>query len=162
MEQVEGEKLESLAEFAAGAGHEINNPVAVIYGRAQLLLAKETDPERRRALLTMGTQAMRIHEMIADLMLFARPPEPIPEQVDLVPLVTETFASLAARADQQGVTLRFQPPKAPVEAWADPIQVRVVLVNLITNSLEALAKGGTRSEERRVGKECRSRWSPYH
>ena len=22
--------------------------------------------------------------------------------------------------------------------------------------------GGTRSEERRVGKECRSRWSPYH
>ena len=23
-------------------------------------------------------------------------------------------------------------------------------------------KGGTRSEERRVGKECRSRWSPYH
>ena len=27
-----------------------------------------------------------------------------------------------------------------------------------------LADGGegTRSEERRVGKECRSRWSPYH
>ena len=23
-------------------------------------------------------------------------------------------------------------------------------------------KGGIRSEERRVGKECRSRWSPYH
>ena len=22
--------------------------------------------------------------------------------------------------------------------------------------------GGGRSEERRVGKECRSRWSPYH
>ena len=22
--------------------------------------------------------------------------------------------------------------------------------------------GGDRSEERRVGKECRSRWSPYH
>ena len=22
--------------------------------------------------------------------------------------------------------------------------------------------GGARSEERRVGKECRSRWSPYH
>jgi len=24
------------------------------------------------------------------------------------------------------------------------------------------ADSGTRSEERRVGKECRSRWSPYH
>src|SRR2546429_4192345 len=25
-----------------------------------------------------------------------------------------------------------------------------------------IADDGTRSEERRVGKECRSRWSPYH
>ena len=35
------EKLEALAEFAAGAGHEINNPLATIIGRAQLLLKDE-------------------------------------------------------------------------------------------------------------------------
>ena len=28
--------------------------------------------------------------------------------------------------------------------------------------LEQVAKAPRRSEERRVGKECRSRWSPYH
>src|SRR3989442_10051084 len=28
--------------------------------------------------------------------------------------------------------------------------------------MEDLATGRMRSEERRVGKECRSRWSPYH
>ena len=27
---------------------------------------------------------------------------------------------------------------------------------------ELVEPGATRSEERRVGKECRSRWSPYH
>src|SRR5258708_34444183 len=41
----------------------------------------------------------------------------------------------------------------------------------VSNKLEALAafferylieRGLPRSEERRVGKECRSRWSPYH
>ncbi|MCA9048009.1 MAG: hypothetical protein KDA89_04740, partial [Planctomycetaceae bacterium] len=37
-------KLDSLGEFAAGAGHEINNPVAAISGRAQMLLRDETDP----------------------------------------------------------------------------------------------------------------------
>ena len=26
----------------------------------------------------------------------------------------------------------------------------------------SVCKGLSRSEERRVGKECRSRWSPYH
>ena len=73
---VESEKLEALVEFAAGAGHEINNPLTVISGRAQLLLRDETDPERRHALALIVAQAMRIHEMIADLMLFARPPRP--------------------------------------------------------------------------------------
>ena len=28
--------------------------------------------------------------------------------------------------------------------------------------LSGVVNGHTRSEERRVGKECRSRWSPYH
>src|SRR3712207_7007651 len=28
--------------------------------------------------------------------------------------------------------------------------------------VDVLVGGGDRSEERRVGKECRSRWSPYH
>src|SRR3712207_7165800 len=34
---------------------------------------------------------------------------------------------------------------------------------LLPAHVRAVAAGGTaRSEERRVGKECRSRWSPYH
>ena len=46
--QAEGErlhsaKLEALAEFAAGAGHEINNPLAVISGQAQYLLSHEAN-----------------------------------------------------------------------------------------------------------------------
>ena len=31
-----------------------------------------------------------------------------------------------------------------------------------TGTFEAYEKRDKRSEERRVGKECRSRWSPYH
>ena len=32
----------------------------------------------------------------------------------------------------------------------------------LVNTKEMFAKAIKRSEERRVGKECRSRWSPYH
>ncbi len=74
---LEAEKLEALAEFAAGAGHEINNPLTVISGRAQLLLRDEKDPERRRTLALIRAQAVRVNEMIADMRLFARPPEPV-------------------------------------------------------------------------------------
>ena len=31
-----------------------------------------------------------------------------------------------------------------------------------SDSVGGTSTAGTRSEERRVGKECRSRWSPYH
>ena len=33
---------------------------------------------------------------------------------------------------------------------------------LITKNNYEIGRATTRSEERRVGKECRSRWSPYH
>ena len=68
-------RLESLAEFAAGAGHELNNPLATIVGRVQLLLRDETDPARRQALETIAGQAYRVRDMISDVMLFARPPQ---------------------------------------------------------------------------------------
>ena len=82
-------KLEALAEFAAGAGHEINNPVATIVGRAELLLKGETNPERRQALLTIGAQALRIRDMIGDLMLFARPPKPELQSLNLVEVLCQ-------------------------------------------------------------------------
>ena len=36
------------------------------------------------------------------------------------------------------------------------------LAELSNLSIHGISNIETRSEERRVGKECRSRWSPYH
>ena len=90
-----------MAEFAAGAGHEINNPLTVISGRAQLLLREETDPERRHALALISAQAMRVYEMIADMMLFARPPRPELQPVELVELIDELVADFLPRCTRQ-------------------------------------------------------------
>ena len=94
-EMLERLKLDALADFAAGAGHEMNNPLAVISGRAQLLLRDERDIERRHALALIRTQALRVHEMIADLMLFARPPAIKTETVNLSALLERIFAEAA-------------------------------------------------------------------
>ena len=74
LDELEQAKLDALKELAYGASHEINNPLANISARAQTLLRDEPDPERRRALEAIQQQALRAHEMISDLMLFARPP----------------------------------------------------------------------------------------
>ena len=97
------DRLESLAEFAAGAGHELNNPVATIVGRVQLLLRDETDPARRQALETIAGQAYRIRDMISDVMLFARPPEGESCESDLVELVAEVVLGVTqGRPERQG------------------------------------------------------------
>src|SRR5262245_35834138 len=80
---VEAAKLQALYNFAYGLSHEINNPLANISARAQTLLVDEKNPQRRRKLATIVQQAFKAHEMIADLMLFARPPTMRPQGVDL-------------------------------------------------------------------------------
>lgn len=75
--------IDCLAEFAAGAGHELNNPLAIISGLAQNLLKTETDPRKRASYSTIIAQTVRACEMIADVRGFARPPKPEPEVFDL-------------------------------------------------------------------------------
>ncbi len=141
-ETLETEKLEAMAEFAAGAGHEINNPLAIIAGRAQLFLRDETDPERRRELALMNAQVKRAYEMIADMRLFARPPRPELETVDLVGLIDTLVADLTPQAAERSVTLCRQGDAGPIEAEIDPTQLSVAIHAMCRNSLEAIGYDG--------------------
>jgi signal transduction histidine kinase len=139
---LEVEKLEAMAEFAAGAGHEINNPLTVISGRAQLLLRDETDAERRHALALISTQAMRVYEMIADMMLYARPPRPELQQVELLKLIDAVVADLSPRSAAQDTAIGRSGDPGPILVEADPVQFQVALRAICQNSLDALQSGG--------------------
>jgi signal transduction histidine kinase len=135
-------KLQALYNFAYGLSHEINNPLANISARAQTLLVDEPNPERRRKLATIVQQAFRAHEMIADLMLFARPPALRPEKVDLAVLADTVVAEMQEAAREQGTPLIRSGDAGPLMATVDPNQIAVALKALIQNSLEALRQGG--------------------
>jgi len=140
--RLETEKLNAMKELAYGASHEINNPLANIALRAQTLFKEEADPQRRRTLLAMYRQAMRAHEMISDLMLFARPPELDLHPIDLVELIDRLVAELADTARQYGATLSHDRTAASVMVLGDPVQLTVALRGLCENSLEATGRGG--------------------
>jgi signal transduction histidine kinase len=129
-------KLEALAEFAAGAGHEVNNPLGTITGRVALLLKSEDDPERRRMLETIGGQAHRIKDMIGDAMTFARPPEPLKEVCDVCLIVREVVAQMTRLFPD--VRIETDIAATTVSLSIDPEQFRVVIAALVRNSVEAI------------------------
>jgi len=131
-------KLDALAEFAAGAGHELNNPLAVIVGRAQLLAAQIDDPDAAKALEIVMAQARRAHRILRDLMFVARPSEPRPRAFRPAEALRSTLAEFQDECDDRGVRLiaEFEDPDAV--AWLDPDVPRHVVSELVRNALQAV------------------------
>ncbi len=144
-------RLEALREFAYGAGHEINNPLANIAARAQALLIDEKDPERRRRLSTIVDQAFRARDMIGGLMLFARPPKPQRAAVAVDGLVRPVVEAAQPAATARGVRFEYSPPPAPVEAFVDAAQVVEALRVIVANAFEAVEDGGRVAIDGRAG-----------
>lgn len=133
--------LEALAEFAAGAGHEINNPLATIIGRAQQLLKDERNPQRRQMLQSIGAQAYRVRDMIGDTMLFGRPPAPELQRVTLADVVLQVVSKFGEQFEQSNC--KVETTIAPNSAiHADPVQLAIVLNELLRNSRHALQPDG--------------------
>lgn len=141
-ERLRERKLRALAEFAAGAGHEINNPLAVISGQAQYLLAQEPDPARQRSLQKIVGQAQRVHHILTDLMQFARPPQPRPQVVNASALIGEAIARVQELAAGKRVRLECPPVEPPVFVLADPKQAQAALTALLRNAVEAAPADG--------------------
>ncbi|WP_146441498.1 sensor histidine kinase [Botrimarina colliarenosi] len=135
-------KLDAMKELAYGASHEINNPLANIALRAQTLLKREDDPDKRKAFEAMHRAAMRAHEMISDLMLFARPPQLVKGSIDLREVVRTVLEELSPRAVASETALSAQTAGEPVVIDADAEQLAVAIRAVAENSLDALGRGG--------------------
>lgn len=85
------------AQFAYGLTHEINNPLANITGRADLLLRETKDPRHQKSLRTIIDSSMRAYEMLAEMMLAIQRPPLRLQPMDLRRPLNTWFSSLTAR-----------------------------------------------------------------
>lgn len=154
LQQMRAELLRSrtlamIAEMAAGAGHELNGPLSVISGRAQMLRETATDPDVQRALDLIHTKAHECSRIVSELMDFARPQPPRLEPVDLIELLGEIREQWLSQSGLAASRFVLRAPPAAAEAprrarpgpllLADREQIRTVLVELCRNATEAIA-----------------------
>jgi signal transduction histidine kinase/HD-like signal output (HDOD) protein len=135
--------LATTGEMASGAAHEINTPLAVISGRAQLMRDRSKTEEERKVWQLIADQAQRISDIITDLMDLTSPPPPKPRRLDAGKLLKDAADAFSAEHPQAlpaRVDIDTAEPTPPV--WADAGQIARVLVELMTNAANA-AQGPT-------------------
>jgi signal transduction histidine kinase len=141
-ERVQRRNVAALGEMAAGAAHEINNPLAIISGRAQQLAADEAVPARQEMLKTIIQQASRVSDILAELRQFAHPPAPRLAEVDAAAMARDVVAEFQRGLTAKGTQLRLEAPDAPAAIRVDRDQVAGALREIVKNALEACTNSG--------------------
>jgi signal transduction histidine kinase len=143
--QVSRQSLAAVAEMAAGAAHEINNPLAVISGRAQLLAAKASSAQDKESAELIARKAQEISDIATELLNFARPPVPAPARLEVAALFDQVRLAVEnknlPKTAGARVDIQLQPGCPPL--WADPAQLKDVLLELVGNAAQAAGKAVT-------------------
>ena len=135
---LQNERLAAVGQLAAGAAHEINNPLAIISARTQLLEIKEEDERKREVLQLIISQIERISTILTDLMDFARPAPPHFGDVDLRQVLEKTLALSKSGLESQGVTVLADIDAGLPKVRGDKAQLEQVFLNLAINAQHAL------------------------
>ncbi len=136
------QKLAALAEFAAGAGHEINNPLAVVVGRAQLLLTRSDDPESTRSLQIILDQALRAHRILRDLIFVARPPVLRRRRCRPAEILQMCLRGFLSEFETRGIRLIDEIGESDANMVADPEALNHLAQILLRNAIQATPNGG--------------------
>jgi signal transduction histidine kinase len=136
------DRLATIGELAAGAAHEIRNPLTAIKSSLQYLCGKSQDETAKRLLNTALEETGRIEEILSGLLSLSRPSEIRKERHDLLENLEETLELISFQAKKQKIRVVKEFPPPPIELNGDKSQLKQLFLNLFLNSLQAMNEGG--------------------
>lgn len=147
------EALARLGEMAAVIAHEVKNPLAGIRGAIQMIGKRPGSEEDGRIIKEVLGRIDGLSEMMKDLLLFARPPQPRIATVELMPLIRATVDLFRLDPAVQAVAIELRGAAPPLPL--DPVLMQTVLLNLLINSAHAMkGQGRITIEVRADGEWC--------
>ncbi len=141
---VHSSKMAALGEMAAGVAHEVNNPLAVIKGKADQLKRAvhlgRLDPEVvGRTATVISETAERIAKIIRGLRSFARDGESDPfQRATLQTILDESFELCRSRFHHNGIELRVAGEMNGLQIECRSVQIGQVVLNLLNNAADAV------------------------
>jgi signal transduction histidine kinase len=138
------EHLATLGELATGLAHEIRNPLAGIAGAIEIIVRDlAPDSPRRDVLEEVRREVKRIHGILSDLLLYARPQPPQLVPADLNFTAEQAVHMAREQIRSRPIEILFSPLAGSAPVVHDPAQIEQVLLNLLLNGIQAIPEGGT-------------------
>ncbi len=143
---VQKTKLNAIEKLAAGIAHEIHNPLAIISGKAQVLLMqkgpKQLELKVQDALNTIVKQTRRAADITRKLLLYSQGSRGPQEWVSLEKVLDETLSLIAYQASLDKIEItRNLDPDLP-RYHANMQEIREIFLNLLLNAVEAVGSEG--------------------
>ncbi|MBI5772666.1 MAG: response regulator [Verrucomicrobia bacterium] len=137
----QSEKLSALGRMISGIAHELNNPLTVVKGYLELILARhELQPQTREDLKKVAQESNRAAKLVGNFLSFARQQAAHRAPVDVNALATHVAEMRRFDSRVASVEMILDlAPEIPSVA-GDKDQIQQVLVNLVTNALQALSE----------------------
>ena len=139
----QAQKLATVGRLASEVAHEVGTPLNIVSGRAEVI-QKGLPPDHplSRHVVTILRQIERISGIIRQLLEYARPRRPVVRPVAVGPILTRTVELLEPLIRLRSVNVEAQVPDDLPPLLADSDQMQQVLLNLMTNALDATPSGG--------------------
>lgn len=134
------ESFDRISRFSADIAHDLRTPVNNIRGEAEVALARaRTVEEYRDVLGSCVEEAVRLSDLIGDLLFLARAESPLAnlhrENINVGDLLSGIREYYEAPAADRGVSLSTRVPDEPVMAELDRTLLQRAVGNLVSNAL---------------------------
>jgi signal transduction histidine kinase len=145
-------KWAMVGKLAAGVAHSIRNPLTSVNMRLfSLKRSLAMSSSQQEDFEVISEEIRHIDTIVRNFLEFSRPPKLKMQRVSPSDVVDMALVLLRYRLESYGVEVELNRAHRLPEIWADPDQLKEVLVNLVLNACEVMVNGGVitiREEEK--------------
>jgi two-component system NtrC family sensor kinase len=140
---VQSAKMVALGVMAAGVAHELNSPMTVIIGTAQMLAEdrqQDSNPEQGEALQDIINCGLRCKRIIQNLLTFSRQDQAPLAAIDLNAEAERMLEMIKYQINRSQIRIIEQFDRELPRVNANGAQIQQVLTNFLINARDAVAE----------------------
>jgi signal transduction histidine kinase len=145
---IENARLFQQSDLLSEVAHELRTPLTSIRGYSKMLLLSEGIGQEKKLEFTetIHREAVRLGQMINDFLDLARLESGrtymAQEPVNMTKIVNETLTILQPQATERQISIVLQVPETLPTLIGDPVRLKQVMVNLVSNAVKYNREGG--------------------